>query len=121
MANKQQEKIFAPHVQGKAQAATYATVKDAIISYIQKTFKDGDDTAKSLKDGTVFDLTSVEPTRVISTNTDATQAMLEQGGLDIKYQEELRQFFDRKTNLRQGLTKAYALIFTTYCNRTMQS
>jgi len=46
---------------------------------------------------------------------------LEQAGFDIKYQEELRRFYDRRDNLRQGLTKAYASIFSNYCNKTMQS
>ena len=118
---KQQEKIFAPHVQGKAQAATYATVKEAIIQQIQKTFKDGNDIAQSLKQGEVFDLSEEEPTRQLSNATDMNQAMMEQNGLDIKYQEELRRFLDRKDNLRQGLFKAYALFFSTYCNKTMQS
>ena len=120
-AAKQQEKIFAPHVQGKAQAATYATVKDTVVQYIQKTFRDGNDIAQSLKDGKVIDLSGEEPQRLISNADDMETAQLEQGGLDIKYQEELRRFLDRKDNLRQGLTKAYALIFSTYCNRTMQS
>ena len=120
-ANKPHEKIFAPHVQGKAQSATYATVKESVIQYIQKTYKDGNDVAQSLKDGEVFDLTKVEPVRAISTEKDEAMAVLEQGGFDIKYQEELRRFLDRKDNLRQNLIKAYALIFTSYCNRTMQS
>ncbi|HET7638102.1 MAG TPA: C2HC-type zinc finger protein, partial [Ktedonobacteraceae bacterium] len=106
---------------GKAQSATYATVKDTIIQYIQKTFKDGFDVAQSLKDGAVYDLAKHEPEREISTLTDQPNAQLEQSGFDIKYQEELRRFLDRKDNLRQGLVKAYALIFSNYCNRTMQS
>jgi hypothetical protein len=108
-------------MQGKPQSATYATVKDVIISYIQKTFKDGNDVAQSIKEGKTIDLKEEEPKRVISDNEDEKLAKLEQTGYDIKYQEELRHFLDRKHNLRQGLTKAYALIFTNYCNRVMQS
>jgi hypothetical protein len=112
---------FAPHVQGKAQSATYASVKEAIVQFVQKTFKDGNDIAQSLKDLKLIDLNVEEPKRAISEETSPRLAALEQSGLDIKYQEEFRRYLDRKDNLRQGLTKAYALIFTTYCNRVMQS
>ena len=117
----QKEIKFTPHMQGKPQSATYATVKDAIISQVQKTFKNGDDIAQSIKDGKVIDLKKEEPIRLISVESDARKASLEQTGFDIKYQEELRRFLDRKDNLRQGLTKAYALILSNYCNKVMQS
>jgi hypothetical protein len=113
--------LFTPHVQGKPQAATYATVKDAIVQHIQKTFKDGQDVAESIEKGVLFDLRSMQPVRGISTETDPTRAALEQTGLDIKYQEEFRRFLDRQDNLRQGMVKAYALIFSNYCNKTIQS
>jgi hypothetical protein len=115
----QTELKFAPHVQGKHQT-TYSTVKDAIIQYIQKTFKDGDDVAQSLKEGKLIDLEAEKPVRGVSSSPVKSEATLEQTGLDILYQEELRGFFDRKNNLRTNMTKAYALIFTNYCNRTMQ-
>ena len=86
---KQQEKIFAPHVQGKPQSATYATVKDAIIQFIQKTYKDGNDVAQSLKDGKEFDLASIEPTRGIAIDTDENVAALQQGGLDTKKSSDI--------------------------------
>ena len=96
---KQSDLKFAPHVQGKGQTATYATVKEAIIQYVQKTFKDGNDIAQSLKDLEVFDMSKEEPARVISSEADATKAALEQTGLDIKYQEELRCFLNQKDSL----------------------
>ena len=118
---KQQDLKFAPHVQSKAQTATYASVKDAIVQYILKTFKDGNNVAQSIKDGKLFDLSKEEPTRTMSQAIDTDAAAIEQVGLDIKYQEELRRFLDRRDNLRQGLVKAYALIFSNYCNKTMQN
>ena len=118
---KQLDLKFTPHVQGKPQAATYATVKNTVIQFIQKTFKDGNDIAQSLKDGKVYNLSKEEPEREISKAMDVTKATLEQACFDIKYQEELRHFYDRKDNLRQGLTKAYALIFSNYCNKTVKS
>ncbi|MGC9197301.1 MAG: hypothetical protein ACP5IL_17915 [Syntrophobacteraceae bacterium] len=48
-------------------------------------------------------------------------ARIEQSGFDIKYQEELRRYLECEDNLRQGLTKAYALIFGNYCTKAMQS
>jgi hypothetical protein len=47
--------------------------------------------------------------------------VVDQVGLDIKYQEELRQHLDRKDALREGLNKPYALIYTNYCTKMMQS
>ncbi len=41
---------FAPIAQGKP-TATYATVKEVIVQYIQKNFKDGQDIAKSIEKG----------------------------------------------------------------------
>ncbi|MGC9191043.1 MAG: hypothetical protein ACP5FR_04005, partial [Candidatus Micrarchaeia archaeon] len=84
--------MFAPNSQGKPQTATYATVKEAIIQQVQKTFKDGQDVAESIEKGMPFDLSSVEPTRSISAEEDPVKATLEQTGLNIKYQEELRHY-----------------------------
>ena len=55
------EMKFTPHGQGKPQAATYASVKDAIIQYIQKTFKGGNDIAISIDQMKVVDLKSKKP------------------------------------------------------------
>ena len=57
---------FAPQVQGKATTAPYATVKEAILLYIQKNYKHGHIVAKSLKDMKKVDLSTEEPQRVIN-------------------------------------------------------
>ena len=115
MANNQLKEIkFSPHTQGKAQT-TYATVKDAIIQFIQRTYKGGSDIAQSLEESKQIDLTKVKPQRLISQLEDAAKAAIEQSGMDMEYQEELWQYLDRKDHLEQGLYKAYALIFTNYC------
>jgi hypothetical protein len=44
-----------------------------------------------------------------------------QAGKDILYQAELERYLERKDTLEHNLTKAYALIFSTYCNKTMQN
>jgi hypothetical protein len=41
--------------------------------------------------------------------------------MDVKYQEELRRHLDGKDALTRGVSRAYALIFSNYCTRTMQS
>jgi hypothetical protein len=41
--------------------------------------------------------------------------------MDILSQAELGRYLDRKDTLEQNLTKAYALIFSTYCNKMMQN
>jgi len=65
---KQLELKFTPHIQGKPQVATYATVKDAVIQFVQKTFKDGNDIAQSLKDGKVYNLSKEELERDLHSN-----------------------------------------------------
>ena len=78
---------FAPHVHGKGQQATYATVKDAIIQFVQKTFKDGMDVAQSLEDGKAIDLIPDKPKRKISEQTDEQKATLEQEEFDMDFKE----------------------------------
>jgi hypothetical protein len=41
--------------------------------------------------------------------------------MDIIYQAELERYLDRKDTLEQNLTKAYALIFSNFCNKKMQN
>jgi hypothetical protein len=45
----------------------------------------------------------------------------QQAGMDILYQAKLERYLDRKDTLEQNLTKVYALIFSTYCNKTMHN
>jgi hypothetical protein len=44
--------------------------------------------------------------RDISKQADPTAKIVDQAGLDIKYQEELRRHLDRKDALRDGLEKS---------------
>ena len=92
--------------QGKSNAATYTTTRDAMIQYIQKNYKGGIDVGKSLEDMSKVDLDTLQPTRIISSQADAARKIVDQPGLDIKYQEELRRHLDRKDALRDGLDKA---------------
>ena len=42
-------------------------------------------------------------------------------GLDIIYQAQITRYIERVETLDQNLTRAYALIYSTYCNRTLQN
>ena len=77
--------------------------------------------AKSLEDVQPIYIQLSDPTRALSTNSMPKEQAIEQAGLDIKYQEELWLHLDSKDTLIEGLDKAYALIFTSYCTKTMQS
>ena len=122
-SSKQPEMKFFPHGIGRErQAVSYNTVKDHnIVQYVQKTYKNGQDTAVSLRDLKKKDLIPLQPNRGSAVATDATENVAEQKGLDIIYQAEFERYLERKDTLEQNLTKAYALIFSTYCNKTMQN
>ena len=64
-------------------------MKEAVINYVQKNYKNGQDVAKSLKQMEKVDLTSVEPKLTTSSEKDQDKKELEQAGFNIKYQEEL--------------------------------
>ena len=95
-------------------------MKDHIISYVQQTYRHGQDIAISLRELKKRDLTSEEPTRKISSRTDDNKK-LEQDGFDMRYQAEIKQFLDRQSGLEENLMKADALIFGTYCSKAIQS
>ena len=51
----------------------------------------------------------------------AAEAAIEQHGEDITYQVEYERYINRREILEANLSKAYALIYDTYCNKTMQN
>ena len=112
---------FYPHGSGrKGQSVTYATVKDNIVSFIQRSYRYGKDIAVSLRDLQKKDLSTERPTRMISNKT-GDDKKLEQDGFDMIYQAEIKQFLERERALEDSLDTAYALIFGTYCSRAIQS
>ena len=77
---------FYPHTVGsQTQSITYDTVKDHIIQYVQKTYKNCIDIAESLEKEAIKDLSTLAPTRTLSTNTDAEVRKIEQEGYDIEF------------------------------------
>ena len=87
----------------------------------KKSYNNGQDIAKSLRDLAIKDLSPLLPIRGQASSTDATIQANEQAGMDILYQAELERYLDRKATLEQNLCKSYALIFSTYCNKRMQN
>jgi hypothetical protein len=58
--SKQLEMKFFPHGIGRdKQTVTYDTVKEHIVQYVQKTYKNGQDVAVSLRDLVIKDLRSM--------------------------------------------------------------
>jgi hypothetical protein len=114
---------FSPHGIGRErQAVTYDTVKDHIVQYVQKTYKNGQHAAVSIRDLQKKDIIPLQRTRGTATGGVADKDNKKiQRGMDIMYQAELERYLDRKDTLEQNLTKAYALIFSTYCNETVQN
>jgi hypothetical protein len=111
---------FGPQTQGRAQQVTYATVLEAITQHIQKSYKNGSDVAASLKQGSKLDLSSNKPKLQITKKKDA-DGTNEQRGFEIEYQELLSRYLNRVDCLDENLKKAYALIMTNYCTKSMQS
>ncbi len=65
---------FFPHGIGRdRQAVTYGTVKDHIVPYVQKTYRNGQDAAVSIRNLAVMDLTPHEPSRGTATIADAAE------------------------------------------------
>ena len=88
----------------------YASVKEMLIQNIQKSWDSGYDIAISLKDLIKLDLTGEEPSRSESNKTNADEKAQEQACFDIKYQEEMQIFLERKDILEKGFKKAFAYI-----------
>jgi hypothetical protein len=114
-------KLSPMRYQGKTNTATYTTTRDAMIQYIRKNYKGGINVGESMEDMSKVDLEKLQPSRDISIIADPIAKVVDQAGLDIKYQEELRRHLGQKDALRDGIDKAYALIFSQYCTKVVQS
>jgi hypothetical protein len=113
---------FHPYGIGRErQAVAYDTVKDHIVQYIQKTYRNGQDAAVSIRNLVVTDLTPHVLVRDKAIATDVAENLQQQAGMAIMYQAKLERYLDRNDMLEPNLARAYALIFSTYCKKTMQN
>jgi hypothetical protein len=113
-------KFYSHGIGREGQAVSYNTVKDHIVQQVQKNYINGQDAAVSIRNLKTKDLSSQEPKRGQANESDTTLNQMKQAGMGILYQAELERYLERKDQLEQNMTKAYALIFGTYCNKTMQ-
>ena len=75
------------------------------------------------KGTTEKDLTAEMPIRRMSglvAGSEERIRRIEQDRYDVLYTAEIQNYMDRKITLDTNLERAYALILSTYCNRTMQ-
>ena len=97
--------IFSPQSKGK-QLTYYSTVTEYSPHYIQKSYEQvGQDVTNILKDMNTVYLDSEDPTRKTSTKQYDKIKSIENIGYDIKYQQELRRYLDRRESLKDILTK----------------
>jgi hypothetical protein len=91
---------FFPHRIGRdQQAVSYDTVKDHIVQYVQKTYKNGHDATVSIRNLVVKDLTPHVPRRGAATAADNAADLRQQAGMDIMYQAKLERYLERKETL----------------------
>jgi ribosomal protein L14 len=80
--------VFTPQSTFSSHQASYATVKEAVITRINKTFERGiEDVVKSLKNEVVLDLTAEKPTLKGSKKTDAAAKELEDRQFEFEYRD----------------------------------
>ena len=110
---------FHLHGVGKEkQTATYGKVLEKICLKIQQSYKNGTKVAESLRKGKKAELK--QPERKESTKTDPDDKAFHQKTLDMLWNKELELYVERKAELDENYSKAYAFIFEQYCGREMQ-
>ena len=101
--------------------ATYETVKQHLIEYVQRNYKYGQDVAISLREMAKIDMDTKRPSMFLSQAEDAAERRSENRGLEISFQAEVTRFIERRDMLEQNMFKAYSLIMSTYCTSLMRS
>ena len=65
--------------------ATYDTVKDSILQFIQKTFRNGEDIVVSLRDEEKIDLSDRAPVLGMAEDEDEKKREIKQKALELRY------------------------------------
>ena len=86
------------------QADKFIKTTEAILNHIQKTYKQGDDIKRALKDESEFDFAAVEPTSP-GTKIDTTTPA------GFKYKLQMESHFKREEQYRSNKSNAHALIY----------
>jgi len=96
--------------------APFATVQEKIATHIQKSYDSGHDLAKSIRTGTLFDLSSEKPIRQLANpNEKKADRELIQSGFDIEFSNRMAAHIKRENFLKSNLPKAFAYIMNDYC------
>ena len=86
------------------QADKYVKTTEAILNYIQKNYKYGDDIRKALKQESDFDFDTIQPT-ISGDKIDTTTPK------GFKYKLEMERFFKRQDQYETNKTNAHGLIY----------
>ena len=105
---------FIPNIPGKPNnTLTYDTVRDHILNEIQKSYRQGEDIANNLRLGIDKGIKEIKPTRKRAIKPELSDQerknpermrevqedmKMEQEGLDIEYQIDLKDFKDKEAN-----------------------
>jgi hypothetical protein len=95
----------------------YATIKEHLCKFAQKTYDDGGDVATSLKKEVLVDLKQFKPLWEMAMETNATIKLDMQYGMDMEYRLALNNYNKRVNNRQKRMEKAYADIRATYCTK----
>jgi hypothetical protein len=99
----------------------FSTVKICILNKIQASYEEGYDVAKSLDEEKLVDIDQEKPKLAVSRETDPTLKAAEEENNKNTLQAEMIAFLERKKALRQGMNKAYAMIYEFHCTKGMQN
>ena len=94
---------------------TYDTVKERIEQYIQKNYSQGIDLAESIREGnyeTITKCLSQDDHRLPDSKVDEFMMKIEQDGLNLENQQELRDHSRRTEVFQQNRYKAFVYIYT---------
>ena len=112
---------FAPHTSGKSSYASFATVKEHIVEYVQKSYiKAGVDVAKSLKKMECLDLDTLAPACAKTKLKMNKGRAEEQELLKLRHQEQCARHLDRVQEYKDAMCRAFAMIKSQHCTKTMQ-
>ena len=96
--NNKNEMKFRTHTPGQPQMATFNSIKDQILLYIEKKYSYGDDISESVDKLTYVDISKDKPNREVVDDikddegiVDYEKMNFQQRGKDINYKHELTE------------------------------
>ena len=115
---KKELKFHLHGVEKDKQTATYGKVLEKICLRVQQSYTNGAKVAESLRKEKKVVLK--QPELEESDKSDPAGKVLHQKTLDKLWDKELDLYVEKKAELEENYSKAYAFIFEQYCGREMQ-